>query len=80
MKDKESIKKEFERIYWGEYSSDDLFEWVWGKVSDSKINEGTMGIDFAKLADDYLNSGDAFTVHASGVRDFAKWLNDNLAL
>ncbi len=49
-------------------------------VSDSKINEGTMGIDFAKLADDYLKSGDAFTVHALGVRDFAKWLNDNLAL
>ncbi len=49
-------------------------------VSDSKINEGTMGIDFAKLAEDYLKSGDAFTVHALGIRDFAKWLNDNLAL
>ena len=49
-------------------------------VSDSKINEGTMGIDFAELAEDYLKSGDAFTVHALGVRDFAKWLNDNLAL
>jgi hypothetical protein len=49
-------------------------------VSDSKINEGTMGIDFAKLAEDYLKSGDAFTVHALGVRDFAKWLNDNLSL
>lgn len=50
------------------------------KKCDSKINEGTMGIDFAKLAEDYLKSGDAFTVHALGVRDFAKWLNDNLAL
>ena len=49
-------------------------------VSDSKINEGTMDIDFTKLAEDYLKSGDAFTVHALGVRDFAKWLNDNLAL
>ena len=49
-------------------------------VSDSKINEGTMGIDFTKLAEDYLKSGDAFTVHALGIRDFAKWLNDNLAL
>jgi hypothetical protein len=40
----------------------------------------TMDIDFTKLAEDYLKSGDAFTVHALGVRDFAKWLNDNLAL
>jgi hypothetical protein len=34
--------------------------------------------DFLKLAEDYLNSGDAFTVHALGIRDFAKWLNNKL--
>jgi hypothetical protein len=37
----------------------------------------TNGIDFVKLAEDYLKSGDAFTVHALGIRDYAKWLNDN---
>lgn len=47
-------------------------------VSESKINENKMDIDFTELAKDYLKSGDAFTVHALGVRDFAKWLNNNL--
>lgn len=43
-----------------------------------KVNEGTLEIDYSKLAEDYLHSGDAFNTHVLGIRDFAKWLSKNM--
>jgi len=35
------------------------------------------GCDYLQMAEDYLKSGDAFTTHALGIRDFAKYLQEN---
>ena len=43
------------------------------EVSENlNIKSNVTVVDFAKLSENYLKSGDAFTVHALGVRDFAK--------
>jgi hypothetical protein len=51
---KETLKKEFEKIYWGECSSEDLFEWVWEKLHPSTKQEQRQHLtDLMKTDQDY---------------------------